>query len=313
MCKLVKALALSGLAICAGPFSLKAYAQGYVDLEAERAGQIRPDGSSAPGIESAGAVQNSSVATDPYGASPAVAYPATSYGVDTVAAPAPTMRPAQAAAASGGSDSGQNLSNLFYQLQQLQQEVMMLNGKVEEQAHELRKIKAQNLERYVDIDRRLGNGSAAVAVTTTVENVPVRNTGSDPAVAELPGEGEAYRAAYALVRAKQFSEGVTAFEKFLNDYPGGKYSPNAYYWLGELNLVIKPANPESARQAFMLLLNQYPNNNKIPDALYKLGKVQYTKGNRDKAKEFLERVINEYGSTNSSAVTLAKGFLRDNY
>ena len=192
----------------------------------------------------------------------------------------------------------------------------MLNGKVEEQAHELRKIKAQNLERYVDIDRRLGDGAAAsatVAGTATVKNVPVRQQGSDPAVAELPGEGDAYRAAYATVRAKQFAEGVTAFEKFLIDYPGGKYSPNAYYWLGELNLVITPPNLESARQAFMLLLNQYPNNNKIPDALYKLGKVQYTKGNRDKAKEFLDRVINEYGSTNSSAVTLAKGFLRDNY
>ena len=39
MRKLVKALALSGLAICAGPLSLKAYAQDYVDLEAERAAQ----------------------------------------------------------------------------------------------------------------------------------------------------------------------------------------------------------------------------------------------------------------------------------
>ncbi len=304
MRKLVKALALSGLAICAGPLSLEGYAQGYVDLEAERAARTRPDGT---GVQPS---QNTTVVTDPYGAGPAAAYPATSYGVNSAAA-APALRPAQATSVPGGGGSGQNLSHLFYQLQQLQQEVMMLNGKVEEQAHELRKIKAQNLERYVDIDRRLGNGAAGSA-TATATNVPVRNKVSDP-VAELPGEGEAYRAAYALVRGKLFAQGVTAFEKFLSDYPGGKYSPNAYYWLGELNLVIKPANLESARQAFMLLLNQYPNNNKIPDALYKLGKVQYTKGNRDKAREFLDRVINEYGSTNSSAVTLARGFLRDNY
>lgn len=313
MRKLVKALALSGLAICAGPLSLEGYAQGYVDLEAERAAKTLPDGTASAGVQPS---QKTTVVTDPYGAGPTADYPATSYGVNNATVAAPALRPSQAASVPKGGGSGQNLSHLFYQLQQLQQEVMMLNGKVEEQAHELRKIKAQNLERYVDIDRRLGNaaaGSATATATTTSTNVPVRNKGNDPAVAELPGEGEAYRAAYALVRGKQFAEGVTAFEKFLSDYPGGKYSPNAYYWLGELNLVIKPANLESARQAFMLLLNQYPNNNKIPDALYKLGKVQYTKGNRDKGKEFLDRVINEYGSTNSSAVTLAKGFLRDNY
>lgn len=307
MRKLVKALALSGLAICAGPLSLKAYAQGYIDLEAERSSKAQPGSVNPTDVQPA---------TDPYGAGPAAAYPATSYGVNSGAAPAASLRPVQTRPNSGGGASGQNLSNLFYQLQQLQQEVMMLNGKVEEQAHELRKIKAQNLERYVDIDRRLGkgtSGSAAAAASTAVTKTPTKARASDPAVAELPGEGEAYRAAYALVRAKQFPQGVAAFEKFLQDYPGGKYSPNAYYWMGELNLVIKPANLESARQAFMLLLNQYPNNNKIPDALYKLGKVQYTKGNRDKAKEFLDRVINEHGSSNSSAVTLAKGFLRDNY
>jgi TolA-binding protein len=63
----------------------------------------------------------------------------------------------------------------------------------------------------------------------------------------------------------------------------------------------------------MLLLDQYPNNSKIPDAMYKLGKVQFTKGNRDKAKEFFDRVIREYGLSNSSAVKLAQDFLRENY
>ena len=53
---------------------------------------------------------------------------------------------------------GQNLGNLFYQIQQLQQEVMRLNGKVEEQAHELRNLKEQSLQRYVDLDKRLSAG-----------------------------------------------------------------------------------------------------------------------------------------------------------
>ena len=312
MQKLVRALAIGGLAICAGPLSLDAQSQGYVDVEAERASgeQVASPPKTSP---------NSQASPDPYSTTPAKAYPATSYGLNSSAAPATAMPPARAPAGSQSAD--QNLGNLFYQLQQLQQEVMMLNGKAEEQAHELRRLREQNLERYVDIDRRLGDlaggtaaGSSAVVKGGTSAVVTGSTTsGGAASVAELPGEGDAYRAAYSLVRNQQFDQAVGGFNRFLQDYPGGKYAPNAHYWLGELYLVIKPADLESSRQSFMLLLDQYPDNSKIPDALYKLGKVQYMKGNRDKAKEFFDRVIKEYGSTNNSAVNLARDFLSENY
>ena len=129
-------------------------------------------------------------------------------------------------------------------------------------------------------------------------------------VPEQPGEAEAYRAAYALVRGQEFDSAVTAFTAFLRDYPGGRYAPNAHYWLGELYLVVDPADPEAARQSFMLLLNQYPDNAKIPDALYKLGRVQFIKGNSQRAREYLERVMREY--PNSSAARLAGDFIDQN-
>ena len=37
------------------------------------------------------------------------------------------------------------------------------------------------------------------------------------------------------------------------------------------------------------------------------------KGNREKAREYLDRVIREYGSSNSSAVKLARDFIAENY
>ena len=287
-----------------------AQAQDYVDLEAERA-----------------AATERAAPVDPYGARPAPAYPATSFGVDN--APAGTaVAPATAAtvptAAAGGQVSSQNLANLFSQLQQLQQEVMRLNGRVEEQANELRKLKEQSLERYVDIDKRLsaiGSGAAPVAAASqagasgdrpaVIPPAPV--AGSQGSGAEQPGEAEAYRAAYALVQAQKFDQAIAAFRQFQLDYPAGKYAPNAYYWLGELYLVVEPAELESSRQSFMMLLNQYPGNSKVPDALYKLGKVQFLKGNPDKAREYLDRVIAEYGSTNSSAVKLSRDFIAENY
>ena len=94
-------------------------------------------------------------------------------------------------------------------------------------------------------------------------------------------------------------------------YPSGKYAPAAHYWLGELYLVISPPDPESARQSFMLLVDQYPDNAKVPDALYKLGRVQFMKGNRDRSREFLDRVISEHGD--SSAAKLAQEFIDQNF
>jgi len=324
MSKVTKALAICGLAISAGPLSLGAQAQGYIDVEAERAAVNGPSNTSTPApINSNDSSTSGTISgSDPY-APAAKTYPAaTSYGLNSNPAPAqplPTVAPVSANTSSGGGE--QNLGNLFYQLQLLQQEVMTLNGKVEEQAHELRQLREQNLERYVDVDRRLselsGGETTAAPVSSTGGSTGVVTggalSGSNSSVSELPGEGDAYRAAYALVRNQQFDQAVTAFKQFLQDYPAGKYAPNAHYWLGELYLVINPVDLESSRQAFMLLLDQYPQNSKIPDALYKLGKVQFLKGNRDRAKDFFDRVISEYGSSNSSAVKLAKEFLRENY
>jgi tol-pal system protein YbgF len=316
-----KALAISGLAFVVGPLCFAAQAQDYVDVEGERAGQ---GAAAAPDTQ-----------------------PATSYGINSAPAGAAMVSAPQPASESG---QAQNVGNLLYQLQQLQQEVMMLNGKVEEQANELRRLKAQSLERYVDLDRRVSTlttggavpaagtgasygstagaaagaysgGSAATTGTSTGSSsytpprasVPAVSAGAATSGAELPGEGEAYRAAYALVRGQKFNDAVAAFQQFLVQYPNGRYAPNAYYWLGELYLVVQPPDLEQARQSFNQLLTQYPTNSKVPDALYKLGRVHFMKGNRDKSREYLDRVINEYGSTNSSAVKLAQDFIDQNF
>ena len=81
--------------------------------------------------------------------------------------------------------------------------------------------------------------------------------------------------------------------------------------MGELYLVITPPDPESARQSFTLLIDQYPDNSKVPDALYKLGRVHFMKGNSQRSREFLNRVIAEYGD--SSAAKLAQEFLDQNF
>lgn len=310
-----KMLVASGLAFMAGPFCLKALAQGYVDVEAERAAAKREAPAAATSSPSAATTTTSPVygtqpqaaPPDPYATQPAQTYPTTSYGLNN--APAATT----AAAPAPMSGDPANVGNLLYQVQQLQQEVMQLNGKIEEQAYEIRTLKEQSLERYVDLDRRVsalaGGGAAAAAVPATGP-APSAAAGGGSA---QPGEADAYRAAYALVRGQQFNEAVGAFNQFLRDYPAGKFAPNAHYWLGELYLVVQPPDPESARQSFQLLIDQYPDNAKVPDALYKLGRVHFMKGNRERSREYLDRVIAEYGATGDAAVKLAQDFIAQNF
>ena len=204
-------------------------------------------------------------------------------------------------------------------VQQLEEEIRRLNGLVEEQASLLARLQDQTLERYVEMDRRLAALGAAedtVSVVAASEGAVVVDPQDVSAGAEQalvpeaqPGEQEAYQAAYGFVRERQFDQALIAFNAFLAAYPYGRYSPNAHYWLGELYLVVEPVDPESARQNFQLLLDQYPADRKVPDALYKLGRVHALKGNEDRSREYLTRVIDEYGAEQHPAAQLAQDFL----
>ena len=209
--------------------------------------------------------------------------------------------------------------SLALRVQQLEEEIRRLNGLLEEQTSLLMRLQDQSLERYVEMDRHLAtigtvDPSAVIEGDEETDSLApddaVPSADVPVAVAEVqPGEREAYQSAYGLVRERQFEAAVNAFNTFLASYPFGRFAPNAHYWLGELYLVIEPVDPESARQNFQLLLDQYPNDRKVPDALYKLGRVHALKGNVDRSKEYLTKVIADYGAEQHPAAQLAKDFL----
>ena len=323
-----KAFTACGLVILTGPLCFPTLAQ-YVDLEAERA--AAQAAGQSPSSSSSTIPTNTTPPADPYGAQPAQAYPATSYGVNNAPAAPTGVTPVSSsgaargvAPATGSQTSGSELGKLYLQVQQLQQEVMRLNGKVEEQAHELSTLKEQSLQRYMDLDKRVGGGQSgnqgsgpkgnpsAGVNTASPAITPVAGGSSSSGVAQ-PGEEDAYSASYALVQGRKFDQAIPAFQQFLQRYPDGQYAANSHYWLGELYLVKEPPDLEAARQSFALLLSQYPNNSKAPDALYKLGKVQFLKGNREKAREYMDLVITQYEGTNNAVVKLARDFIAQNY
>jgi len=264
---------------------------------------------------------------------------ASASGMSFAADPIPVVdspgvsRPADARQLQAGvavSASGAQAVEMLYQQQLLQQEVQELRGIVEQQAYEIKRMREEQRDRYLDLDRRITLLNQAPAKRTAagvpaepapvvaVEKVktPTADDVKEPVATAVKAapvadnkitEKEAYQAAFSLVRNKQYAEASKAFEQLVKDYPDGNYTGNAYYWLGEVLLV--ESKKAQALKAFETLLEQYPNHRKAADAKFKQGKIYLQMGDKTQAKVLLQDVINLYPGT--SAAKLAEAEMRD--
>ena len=203
---------------------------------------------------------------------------------------------AQAVAVSPASATGGYANQLlFSEIELLKQEIQKLQSKVEEQSYELNKLKNEQKERYLDLDRRVGqllsSGVKASVVDTDVQGKPV------------------YGAAFELMKNRKLDEAVTAFKQFLQQYPQSSLVVNGYYWLGQI--YYKQANLDEARKAFLIVKNQFPDHAKAADSRYKLGVVLHRLGDDVQAKSILQAVVKQYGD--SASARFSSKYLKENF
>ena len=198
---------------------------------------------------------------------------------------------------------------LFMQLQQMQQEISLLRGMLEEQQPQSQSLELEGQERYQELDRRLAGGAGAPAAggdgaidASQVPTPPANQPSASGEPADPAKEKLFYEAAFDLVKAKDFAKADQAFSAFLRKYPNSQYAGNAQYWLGEVRLIQGDLN--GAGQAFAKVAQNYPQHAKVPDALFKLADVEQRLGNADKARGILNEVITRYPGT--SAAQLAQ-------
>ncbi|MEE4300521.1 MAG: tol-pal system protein YbgF [Pseudomonadales bacterium] len=198
---------------------------------------------------------------------------------------------------------------LFAELQDLQQEVMALRGLLEAQQNRIDLLEREQRDRYLDLDRRLSLLGRGGLAAQPADRAGVEGAGAAAGAdgAEPADERGAYERAFALTREKRFEEAIPAFRRVIDDYPGGQYVPNAWYWLGELYLALPEPNLELARQSFVQVIQLWPEDRKAPDAKYKLGVVHDRLGEPEQARNYLQAVIREHGG--SPAARLAASYL----
>ena len=214
------------------------------------------------------------------------------------------FQPASEIQPAGTAGSG-DLSQLFYQLQVLEQEVQALRGLVEQQDYQIKRLQTEQKEQYLDLDQRVvALFENRPAPNPTSVQPPVNNPVLTAGSGELT-ERQAYTAAFEAMRNRQFEESMLGFQNLITTYPNGQFTPNAYYWIGELHLAANE-DAELARQSFVQVVSLYPDHQKAPDALYKLGVVYHTLGDTETALRYLNEVQRQH--PNSGAASLAAKF-----
>jgi tol-pal system protein YbgF len=190
------------------------------------------------------------------------------------------------------------LAQLFFELQQLQTEVQVLRGQLEDQSHELERLRTLQRQQYLDIDARLA-GSTATVPEALPEAVAIEPPQPAAAITGAQTgnstEQDRYSIAFELMKNQEFGRSIAAFQATLNDYPTGTYAANSRYWLGELYLMQDKL--DDAQDAFMKVTRQYPAHQKVPDSLYKLGVVHHRLGSTPTALRYFDDVVNRYPGT----------------
>lgn len=176
-------------------------------------------------------------------------------------------------------------------IDELKQDVLQLRGGVEQQNHQLSQVLERQRSLYQKIhDLSNQQGSAQVEPDATL-----------PATQAM-SESQMYEQATDLVLvAKNYPAATAAFKSFLQKYPASTFSPNAYYWLGQLQY--SRQDNESAFDSFQRVVKQYRNSNKRGESLIKIGLIFQQKKQWQQAQASYEQVLNEY--PNSTVAHLA--------
>ena len=224
-------------------------------------------------------------------------------------------------------DDKQAMMDLVIQVQQLQDEVRMLRGMLEDQGIQLESLSSRQRDQYLDLDQRItamrGSspgpvlsrdiGTTSPAVTTAgaapapverqdvPEVRPAMDTTSsttglavpDTQVREIAASPEAEKAAYdqgfQSLKDLKYADAASQFSAFVRQYPNSEYADNAQYWLGESYYVTR--NYDIALEAFQALLSNYPDSPKVPDGLLKIGYTHYELKQWDQARAALVQVL----------------------
>ncbi|MFU8797521.1 MAG: tol-pal system protein YbgF [Gammaproteobacteria bacterium] len=224
--------------------------------------------------------------------------------------------------------------DLATRIDRLQTEVDKLRGQVEVQEYTIKRLTEQLRVHYQDLDQRLQNQKSVskkltatmpapkaiakpaqpIAKTPTNENLndtdadenagaEINNSaGFGPApITSAPdpqSEKKEYDAAIALLKKQDYVRATTQLQRYLRDYPTGKYTASSHYWLGKIYSY--QGQPDLAIAEYNTVINSHPTDPKMPNALLELGFAYDEAGDWEQAKMQLNKVVKLFPKTETA-------------
>lgn len=235
-----------------------------------------------------------------------------------------------------------NVDNLN-KIEVLQQELQDLRGQVEEQSYQLKLLakkqfnscNAFNKNKAIsDQEQQTDNNSFedqrenVDQNSKSISDININNSDNYPENNDQESlgdeiiiddsasltENDKYNQAYSALLDNQASEAAVFFANFLWEFPQSKHVPDVYFWLGEINLTKWEEDKsnnialESAIQNFDKIVSLHYEHDKAKDAMLKLALIAEQKSELKNAKNYYEKIINDFPNTSSASI--ARGKLR---
>lgn len=199
-------------------------------------------------------------------------------------------------------DAGVVHEELFSRLNLMEEEARQLRVTVKEQGETIALLRGRLQEMDV-LKRRVDELGRSLSGATIVASQAGTGVGA-------ANEKQLYDRASELLGARQYTDALEAFQRLVKGFPGGEYTAQSWYWVGELHLVRKPPNYDDALAAFRRVVEMFPLDRRAPDSMYKLGTVHHRRGDTKRAAHWLRRVADEYQQSARSVADLATAYLR---
>ena len=202
------------------------------------------------------------------------------------------------------SDDLEKIELLYKNISDLEEEIVVLRNLVEENSYLIERLQELNQQRYLDTDKRIYDLSL-LKNNIDIDPEDIENILEDEQIQNI--DLISFTEALELFEAGMYAEALDKFRKIIISSPEGEYTPDAYFWSGELFLAQKML--EDARESYLIIIDKYSDHKRAPDSLYKLGEIAVSLGDGLAAVDYFRSVIDNY--PNSAVAQLAKKSLEN--
>ena len=204
----------------------------------------------------------------------------------------------------GASDLQQRIADQGARFDQLQTDLQILQGKIEENNYRMKELAQRVDDRGFQVAEL---GARVDQLENRLKSAPSGTPSPDRSAAPVPAAPSptaAYQQAKADYDKGNFDLAIAGFENYLKQFPGASLADSAQYWIGECWYGKKEF--AKAIDAFNVVLSSYPRSEKAPGARLKIGYCYLNQRDTARAKENLNRVIKDYPGSRESELAREK-------